>query len=356
MRRLLVCLAIAACTRTPLPSRAVPAAPSATPTLVNGAGSTFVFPLLSKVFSDYVRVDPRVRFNYQSIGSGAGIRQITDRTVDFGASDAPLTDEQLAKAPDILHLPIVLGAVAVAYNLPSKPALRLTPDLLAGLYLGEITRWNDPRIAAVNPGVSLPSLPVAVIHRADGSGTTAIFTDYLAKVSPTWAQKVRHGTAVRWPVGIGGKGNEGVAGQLMSLPGAVGYVELAYAVQNKLPVASLANRAGEWIAPSVASTTAAATGAAASMPDDLRVSVTDPPGVGAYPIAGFTDILVFRGQTDPVKGPALARFLWWEIHDGQREAEPLLYAPLPPAVVAKVAVKIRSITLAGKPILVGQPE
>ncbi len=347
MRRLpLVLLLLAACHSSTQSS-----APAPSQTLVNGAGSTFVFPLLSKVFSDYTRVAPAVRFNYQSIGSGAGIRQITDRTVDFGASDAPLTDEQLAKAPGLLHLPVVLGSVAVAYNLPGKPALRLTADALAGIFLGEISRWNDPRLAAANPGVELPDLAIAVVHRSDGSGTTAIFTDYLAKVSPTWAAKVRHGTAVRWPIGIGGKGNEGVAGQLTTLPGAIGYVELAYAFQNHLPTVELQNASGAWIKPSIASTTAAAAGV--DLPPDLRVSVTNSGNPAAYPIAGFTYLLVYRDQTDPVKGPALAHFLWWEIHQGQAEAEPLLYAPIPPSVVEKDAAKVQSMTLSGKPIVEG---
>ncbi len=324
------------------------AGPASAQTLINGAGSTFIYPLASKMFSDYAAIDPKVRFNYQSIGSGAGIRQITDRTVDFGASDATLTDEQLAKAPGLLHLPAILGAVAVAYNLPGQPKLRLTPNALAGIYLGEITSWNDPAIASANPGVELPAIPIAVVHRSDGSGTTAIFTDYLAKVSGTWATKVHHGTAVRWPVGLGGKGNEGVAGQLTQLPGAIGYVELVYATQNHLSVAELQNKAGEFVAPSIASTTAAAAGVVDAMPDDLRMSVTDSPGKGAYPIAGFTYLLVFQEQTDPVKGPALARFLWWESHAGQAEAAPLMYAPLPDGVVKRVEAKLHLLTLGGK--------
>ena len=329
---------------------ALPAASSSAQTLVNGAGSTFIFPLASKWFSDYARLEPKLRFNYQSIGSGAGIRQITDRTIDFGASDAPLTDEQLTRAPGLLHLPATLGSVAIAYHLPGDPALRLTAESLAGIYLGEIQRWDDVRIANDNPGVALPKLPIAVVHRSDGSGTTAIFTDYLAKVSPTWAAKVRHGTAVRWPVGLGGKGNEGVSGQLMQLPGAIGYVELAYAMQNRLPVAKLRNRAGAFVAPTIESTTAAA-GTAQSMPDDLRVSLTDAPGALAYPIAGFTYLLVYRDQTDPVKGPALARFLWWAIHAGQSDAAPLLYAPLPAALVRRVEAKLHELREGGQRLL-----
>jgi phosphate transport system substrate-binding protein len=346
MRRLLLaCLPLLA---------AFGAAPASAQTLINGAGSTFIYPLASKMFNDYAAIDASVRFNYQSIGSGAGIRQITDRTVDFGASDATLTDEQLAKAPGLLHLPAILGAVAVAYNLPDKPQLRLTSAALARIYLGEITSWNDPAIAASNPGVALPATPIAVVHRSDGSGTTAIFTDYLAKVSSSWASTVRHGTAVRWPVGVGGKGNEGVAGQLTQLPGAIGYVELAYALQNHLAVAALQNKAGEFVMPSIASTTAAAAGFAGSLPDDLRMSLTDSPGAGAYPIAGFTYLLVYREQTDAVKGPALAKFLWWECHAGQALGPPLDYAPLPDAVVKRVEAKLHLLTLDGKTLLPGR--
>jgi phosphate transport system substrate-binding protein len=324
---------------------------TAGPTLINGAGSTFIFPLASKMFSDYAAIDPKVRFNYQSIGSGAGIRQITDRTVDFGASDAALTDEQLAKAPGLLHLPAILGSVAVAYNLPGKPALKLTAAALAGIFLGEIKTWNDPAITASNPGVALPATAIAVVHRSDGSGTTAIFTDYLSKVSSKWASTVHQGTAVRWPVGLGGKGNEGVTGQLTQLPGAIGYVELVYATQNHLSVAELQDKAGEFVAPTIASTTAAAAGVADAMPDDLRMSVTDSPGKGAYPISGFTYLLVFKDQTDPIKGPALARFLWWESHAGQAEAPPLAYAPLPAGVVKRVEAKLHQLTLGGKALL-----
>jgi phosphate transport system substrate-binding protein len=318
------------------------------PVLINGAGSTFFFPLGSKMFSDYASIDAKVRFNYQSIGSGAGIRQITDRTVDFGASDATLSDEQLAKAPGLLHLPATLGAVAVAYNLPGAPAIKLTPAALAGIFLGQIKAWNDPAIAASNPGVALPTTAVAVVHRSDGSGTSAIFTDYLSKVSPTWASTVHSGTAVRWPVGLGGKGNEGVTGQLTQLPGAIGYVEVAYAMQNHLSIASLQNKSGEFVAPSIPSTTAAAAGYVDAMPDDLRMSLTDSPGKGAYPIVGFTYLLVYTEQTDPVKGPALARFLWWESHEGQKDGPPLTYAPLPDGVVKRVEGKLHKLTLAGK--------
>ncbi len=340
MRRLLLCLSFALSLAGSLSASAQ--------TLVNGAGSTFIFPLASKWFSEYAAIDPGVRFNYQSIGSGAGIRQVIDRTVDFGASDAPLTDAQLATAPDLLHVPATLGAVAVAYRLPGNPALRLSAETLAGLYLGEISSWDDPRVANDNPGVALPKLAVTVVHRSDGSGTSAIFTDYLAKVSPTWAAKVRHGTAVHWPVGLGGKGNEGVSGQLSQIPGSVGYVELAYAAQNRLPVAKLRNRAGAWVSPTVESTSAAAR--ASSIPKDLRVSLTDSPGADAYPIVGFSYLLVHRDQTDPVKGPALARFLEWALHAGQKDAPALLYAPLPANVVALDEEVLRQLTLNGRPL------
>jgi phosphate transport system substrate-binding protein len=315
--------------------------------LVNGAGATFPFPLYSKWFSEYHKLHPELRFNYQSIGSGGGIQQITNGTVDFGASDAPMTDEELARAPQVVHVPTVLGAVVVTYNAP-VPALRLTPELVAGLFLGRIQRWDDPAIAAVNPGVKLPSSPVVVVHRSDGSGTTAIFTDYLAKASPEWKQKVGAGKSVRWPAGLGAKGNEGVTGLVKQTPGAVGYVELAYASQNHLAMAELRNHDGVFVKPTLASTSAAAAGV--TMPDDFRVSITDAAGKDAWPIASFTYLLVPRDARDAAKGAALLRFLWWAAHDGQRLASPLDYAPLPPAVVEKVSAKLRGLTVQGRPI------
>jgi phosphate transport system substrate-binding protein len=328
------------------------AGPASAEVLLNGAGATFPYPLYSKWFDEYARVDPGARFNYQSIGSGGGIRQITVRTVDFGASDGPMTDEQLAKAPgEIVHIPTVMGAVVATYNLPGNPALRLAPDVLADIFLGRITRWSDPRIRAMNPGIALPDQPIVIVHRSDGSGTTYIWADYLSKVSPEWAQKVGRGTSVNWPVGLGGKGNEGVTGQVKITPGALGYVELAYAIKNRLPAAMIRNRSGKFVGPSIASTSAAAAAAARSMPSDFRVSLTDPPGEDAYPVAGFTWLLVYRDQADEAKGRTLVKFIWWAVHDGQKHAPDLLYAPLPAPVVKMVEARIGQITYGGKPLL-----
>ena len=320
--------------------------------LMNGAGATFPYPIYSKWFDEYTKVDTAVRFNYQSIGSGGGIRQISERTVDFGASDGPMTDEQLKKAPaELFHLPTVLGAVVATYNIPGSPNLRFTGDVLADIFLGKIAMWNDGRITALNPGVTLPSTAIIVVHRSDGSGTTYIWVDYLAKVSKEWEQKVGRGTSVSWPVGLGGKGNEGVAGQIKNTPGALGYVELAYAITNKLPVASVKNPAGKFVEPNIESTTAAAAGAAAEMPADFRVSLTNAPGDGAYPIASFTWLLVYREQTNEIKGKALVKFLWWAAHEGQKYPANLLYAPLPTAVVKQLEAKIKQITFGGRPLL-----
>ena len=320
--------------------------------LVNGAGATFPYPIYSKWFEEYTKVDPGARFNYQSIGSGGGIRQITERTVDFGATDGPMTDEQLKKvAGELLHIPTVLGAVVPTYNLPGNPKLRFTGDVLADIFLGKITKWNDDRIKALNPSEALPDRPIVVVHRSDGSGTTFIWVDYLCKVSKEWEQKVGRGTSVNWPVGLGGKGNEGVAGQVKAAPGALGYVELAYAITNKLPAAGVKNQAGKFVEASIESTTAAAAGAASAMPADFRVSLTNPAGDTSYPIASFTWLLVYKDQPDEAKGRALVRFLWWAVHDGQKHASPLLYAPLPAAVVKQIEARIGQISFGGKPLL-----
>ena len=325
---------------------------AAAQTLINGAGATFPYPIYSKWFDAYTRVDPEVRFNYQSIGSGGGIKQISSRTVDFGATDGPMTDEQLKQAPgELLHIPTVLGADVVTYNLPGSPKLRFTPDVIADIFLGKITKWNDARLTAANPGVTLPDQPIVVVHRSDGSGTTYIWVDYLSKVSAEWQQKVGKGTSVNWPVGLGGKGNEGVAGQVKNTPGALGYVELAYAAKNALPVALVRNAAGKFIEPTIESTTAAATGAARSMPADFRVSLTNPPGDEAYPIASFTWLLLYREQPDQAKGRAIVNFLWWMSHEGQKFAADLLYAPLPPPVVKQIEARIKEINYQGKPLL-----
>ena len=325
---------------------------AAAQTLINGAGATFPYPIYSKWFDAYTRVDPEARFNYQSIGSGGGIKQISSRTVDFGATDGPMTDEQLKQAPgELLHIPAVLGADVVTYNLPGSPKLRFTPDVIADIFLGKITKWNDARLTAVNPGVGLPDQPIVVVHRSDGSGTTYIWVDYLSKVSAEWQQKVGKGTSVNWPVGLGGKGNEGVAGQVKNTPGALGYVELAYAATNKLPVGLVRNAAGKFIEPTIESTTAAAAGAARNMPADFRVSLTNPPGDDAYPIASFTWLLVYREQPDQAKGRAIVNFLWWMSHEGQKSAADLLYEPLPPQVVKQIEARIKEINYQGKPLL-----
>jgi phosphate transport system substrate-binding protein len=326
--------------------------PAAAQTLINGAGATFPYPIYSKWFDEYAKLDPEVRFNYQSIGSGGGIKQVSARTVDFGATDGPMTDAQLKQAPaELLHIPTVLGSVAATYNLPGNPKLKFTPDVLADIFLGKITKWNDPRIASANAGVLLPDQAIIVVHRSDGSGTTYIWVDYLSKVSPEWETKIGRGTSVNWPVGLGGKGNEGVSGQVKGLPGSLGYVELAYAVKNKLPVASVRNTAGKFVEPTIQATTAAAAGAAKSMPADFRVSLTNPPGDEAYPIASFTWLLVYRDQPDELKGRAVVKFLWWMSHEGQRYADDLLYAPLPPPVVKQIEARIKEITYQGKPLM-----
>lgn len=312
---------------------------------LQGAGATFPNPLYSKWISEYQRLFPHVRIDYQSIGSGGGIRQIRERTVDFGASDAPMSDKDLQAAPGkILHIPTVLGAVVVTYNLPQVTGeIKLTREAVAGIFLGSIKNWNDDKLRAGNPNLSLPATPIVVVHRSDGSGTTNIFTDFLSKVNPEWAQRVGMGTSVNWPTGIGGKGNEGVTGQVKQVPGAVGYVELAYADQNKLPVASIQNQSGQFIKPNVQTTTAAAASALSAIPEDFRASVVNPAGADAYPIAGFTYILIYEEQKDKAKGRALVNFLIWAIHDGQKWAPGLQYAPLPVEVVGRVEKKIQSI-------------
>jgi len=323
--------------------------------LMNGAGATFPYPIYSKWFDEYTRVDPSVRFNYQSIGSGAGIEQTRKRTVDFGASDAPLSDQQLADmGRPILLIPTVAGSIAISYNVPGVGGgLRLTPENIADIYLGTLTKWNDPRLKANNPTLNLPDSAIVVVHRSDGSGTTFHFTSFLSLVSPEWAKKVGHNTSVSWPAGIGGKGNEGVAGVVKQTPGAVGYVELAYVIQNKLTYAEVKNRDGQWIAPSLPATTAAAAGGAAQMAKthDVRVSISYAPGQNTYPIAGFTYLLIPKDQDNVEKGKALVKFLWWAIHDGERFAPDLLYASLPSQVVKINEELIKSITYQGTPLL-----
>ena len=313
--------------------------------LINGAGATFPYPLYSKWFYEYAKVDETVNFNYQSIGSGGGIRQITAQTVDFGASDGALTDEQLKAAPgELLHIPMTAGAVVITYNLPQvSQSLRFSPDVIADIFLGKIKKWNDPRIAKDNPGVNVPGDNIIVAHRSDGSGTTNIFTDYLSSVSAEWQSRVGKGTSVNWPAGLGGKGNEGVAGLVKQTEGAIGYVELAYAVKNNLPASDIKNKSGNCMVPSIESTTAAINGKMNSMPADFRVSLVNPDGADAYPIAGLTWILVYKNQPDKVKGEKIVKFLRWAITDGQEYSAELLYAPLPEKMVKKIEERIDEI-------------
>jgi phosphate transport system substrate-binding protein len=310
--------------------------------LINGAGATFPQPIYTKWFDEYSRVDPSVRFNYQGIGSGGGQKQILSETVDFGASDGPMSDENLAKAPrQLWHIPTVAGAVAVSYNLEGNPQLNLDGPTLAGIFLGTITKWNDPAIAALNADAKLPDVDIVVVHRSDGSGTSFIFTDYLSHVSPDWKSKVGKGVSVSWPVGLGGKGNAGVAGQVKQTPGAIGYVELAYAHQNKLPFANMKNAAGIFITPTVDSVTAAL--ASATIPDDFRFSMVNAPGTTAYPIAGTTWLLVYAEQKDHAKGEKLVQFLKWAYANGEQLAPSLDYAPLPDAVLKRALERVQSI-------------
>ena len=331
---------------------AVSFAAAADPLMINGAGATFPYPLYSKWFYEYSNANPGVRFNYQSIGSGGGIKQITGGTVDFGATDAPMTEEEMKALPGpILHIPTALGAVVPVYNLDGvESGLRLTPDVLAAIYLGKITRWNDPRIAELNRTVTMPNADIVVAHRSDGSGTTDIFTNYLTTVSTEWRAKVGHGKAVKWPVGIGGKGNEGVAGVVKQTPGAIGYVELAYAKQNRMKAASLRNREGHFVAPTLEATSAAAAGVAKSMPADFRVSLVDAPGKDSWPISGLTWLLVYKDQKDAARGKAVVQFLKWAIRDGQKMEAALDYAPLPKDVVDKVDKALKQISFMGKPL------
>jgi phosphate transport system substrate-binding protein len=310
--------------------------------LINGAGATFPYPIYSKWFYEYSKLDPSVRFNYQSIGSGAGQKQILQGTIDFGASDGPMSDQNLAKAPGkLLHVPTVAGADVIAYNLPGTIRLRLDGPSIADIFLGKITKWNDPRLTRLNPGAALPEADILVVHRADGSGTTYIFVDYLSSVSREWQRLVGRGMAVKWPAGLGAKGNEGVTGQIKQMPGAIGCVELVYATQNQLPYASVKNAAGNFIAPSVQSVTEAL--ATVTIPDDFRFSMINASGPNAYPIAGATWLLVYQQQSNPQKGRKMVEFLQWAMNQGERMAPPLDYAPLPPALSKRVLAEISGI-------------
>ena len=320
------------------------AMPAVGQTTLNGAGATFPYPIYSKWFSEYHKAHSDVEINYQSIGSGGGIRQVAAGTVDFGASDMPMTDKQLQEAKGkILNLPTVLGAVVPAYNIPGVSGeVKFTPEALAGIFLGKISKWNDKALTSANPGVNLPDKEIIVVHRSDGSGTSFIWTDYLSKVSPEWKSSVGSDTSVKWPVGMGGKGNEGVAGFVRQLQGSIGYVELIYAIQNNIPYGSVRNAAGVFIKASLASVTAAAA-SAPKMPADFRVSITNSPGKDAYPISSFTWLLIPAQSKDSSKGKILEDFLNWMVTDGQKMTSALAYAPLPENVVAKEKEAIKQV-------------
>ena len=312
------------------------ALPAFAQTTLNGAGATFPNPMYQKWFSEYHKAHPDIQFNYQSIGSGGGIRQVLAQTVDFGASDGPMTDEQLAQAKvKILHIPTVLGAVVPAYHIPGVDGeVKFTPEALAGIFLGKITTWNDKAITSANPGVNFPNQTIIVVHRSDGSGTSYIFTDYLSKVSKDWADSVGKNTSVKWPTGLGAKGNEGVAGMIRQMDGAIGYIELIYAVQNKIPYGSVKNSSGTFMKASLDSVTAAA-GSVKTMPADFRVSITNAPGKDAYPISSFTWLLIPSQSKDAAKGKIISDFLNWMVDDGQKMTADLTYAPLPQSVACK---------------------
>jgi phosphate transport system substrate-binding protein len=320
------------------------ALPAFAQTTLNGAGATFPYPIYSKWFSEYHKAHSDVQVNYQSIGSGGGIRQVLAGTVDFGASDGPMTDEQLGLAKvKILHIPTVLGAVVPAYNIPGVTGeVKFTPEALAGIFLGKITSWNDKALTAANPGVNFPNQPIVVIHRSDGSGTSYIFTDYLSKVTADWKNGPGKGTSVKWPVGLGGKGNEGVAGMIRQMEGSIGYVELIYALQNKITYGSMKNPAGDFVKANLESVTTAAA-SVKNMPADFRVSITNAPGKGAYPISSFTWLLIPTKSQDPNKGKILTDLLNWCETDGQKLTADLSYAPLPDTVVAKVKEAIKQV-------------
>jgi phosphate transport system substrate-binding protein len=320
------------------------ALPAMAQTTLNGAGATFPYPMYSKWFSDYNKLHPDVQINYQSIGSGGGIRQVLNGTVDFGASDGPMSDEQLKEAKTrILHVPTVMGAVVPAYNVAGVSGeIKFTPDVLADIFLGKITNWNNAAIAKANPGMKFPDTAIVVVHRSDGSGTTFIFTDYLSKVSKDWEGTVGKGTSVKWPQGLGGKGNEGVAGQIRQIQGSIGYVELIYAVENKITYGSIKNAAGNFVKATLDGVTEAAA-SAPKMPADFRVSITNAPGKTAYPISSFTWLLIPVQAKDPKKGKIIADFLVWMLNDGQKLTSQLSYAPLPANVVDKVKVAVKEV-------------
>lgn len=325
---------------------------------LTGAGATFPYIIYSDWIRTYAAANPTVQINYQSIGSGGGIRQFSDQTVDFGGTDAPMTDEDIAAiAGDVIHIPTVLGAVVPIYNLEGvEGPIRFTPELLSDIFLGKLTTWNDPRIASVNPALTLPAQEIVVVHRSDGSGTSFVWTDYLSKVSPEWASEVGRGKSVNWPTGLGGKGNEGVSATVKQTPGSLGYVELGYALdQSGLSIGHLRNRAGTFVEPTIAAITAAAAGAMDEMgPDtDFRISITDAPGADAWPVSSFTWILLRREYDDPAQASELLEFLWWAVTQGQDAAPALGYAPLPGAMVPWIEARLRSVRAAGTPAWTG---
>ncbi len=320
---------------------------------LNGAGATFPYPLYSKWISEYNKLNPNVKINYQSIGSGGGIRQIIAGTVDFGATDAPMKGDESKQAPSkLLHIPATIGAVVIAYNVPEVTGtLRLAPEALVEIYAGKIRNWNDPKIKADNPNAKLPAKEISVVYRTDGSGTTSVFTDYLSKISPEWRAKVGAGKSVDFPLGLGAKGNEGVTGQVKTSPYTIGYIERAYASQNKLPMIEIRNKAGKFVAPSTEAMSAAA--ASVEMPDELFVSLSNADGDAAYPITSYSYLLLYENAKDPVKGAALARYVWWGLHDGQKFSKALDYAPIPDKVLSKVEAQLKALRSGDKKLLSG---
>jgi phosphate transport system substrate-binding protein len=349
-------MVVTTATPEPMAAQATTAAPGSIQ--LTGAGATFPFPLYSRWFYEYAFVDPAVRFNYQSIGSGGGIRQITAKTVDFGASDAILNDEQKAAAADLEMFPTVAGAVVVAYNVKDTDGndipggLKLTPDVIADIFLGKITQWDDSRLVTLNPDAKLATQDIVVAHRSDGSGTSFLFTSYLSQVSEDWKTQVGASTSVEWPVGLGGKGNEGVAGVVREQPGGLGYIELAYAEQNKIPYAFVQNQAGKFIEPTLDSTTAASNAFGSEMPEDMGQLLVNAPGDDSYPIAGYTFLLIYKDMPDCTKAHKLAEFVQWALGKGDQYATDLLYAPLGTSVEQKVIERLQGLTCeGGKPVL-----
>ena len=338
---------------TPVASELASAAKNDETISLTGAGATFPYPLYSKWISEYNKLHPNVKINYQSIGSGGGIRQITANTVDFGATDAPMKEDEAKQASGkLFHIPATIGAVVVAYNVPEvTSALKLTPEVLVDIYAGKITRWNDPKLKADNADAKLPAKDISVVYRTDGSGTTAVFTDYLGKVSSEWKEKVGVGKVVKWPTGLGAKGNEGVTGQVKTTPYTIGYIERAYASQNKLSMAELKNKSGKFVAPSAETMSAAAE--AVQMPDELFISLSNAEGEAAYPITSYSYLLVYEDAKDPVKGEALAKYVWWGLHEGQKFAKDLDYAPIPPKVLSQVEARLKELRSGDKKLLSG---